>query len=126
MEIPANKPSFNGKYKTKEDIESAISKLLSQYEIEGEYADVNWNSIKNMQTILKNNGIEYSLLSADFAGQGEAKNSDLPTKKIYRFELSVRDKEGKNILLFFKVTCSFVGKSGTIADKEYNLTYSFF
>lgn len=126
MELPINKPSFNGKYRTKESIKNAIYKLLMGYKVEGRYSDENWDGIKKLQRVLADNGIEYSLLDASYSGHGEVPGSDLPTRKVYRFELTVRDKEGKNIPMYLKVTCAFVGKTGTMADSEYELTYYFF
>lgn len=126
MELPINKPSFNGKYRTKESIKNAIYKLLMGYKVEGRYSDENWDGIKKLQRVLADNGIEYSLLDASYSGHGEVPDSDLPTRKVYRFELTVRDKEGKNVPMYLKVTCAFVGKTGTMADSEYELTYYFF
>lgn len=126
MELPVNKPAMNGKYKTKEAIKSAIYKILEQNKIQGIYSDENWDGIRKLQTALNDNGIEYSLLDASYSGHGEVQGSDLPTRKVYRFELTVRDKEGKNVSLFLKVTAAFVGKTGTMADPQYEITYYFF
>lgn len=126
FELPQNKPSFNGKYKTKEAIRNAIYNLLKQEKIEGRYNDDNWQGIKKLEGTLSNNGIEHELLDTNYTGHGEVQSSNLPTRKIYKFQLSVRDKEGKSIPLYLKVTCAFVGKSGTMADQEYELTYYFF
>lgn len=126
MEIPQNKPLINGKYKTKEAIKTAIYKLLEKEKIEGRYADENWDGIRKLQTVLNNNDIPFELVSADYSGQGERENSTLPTRKVYRFELMPRDKEGKVVPLYLKVTGAFVGRTGTMADKEYEITYYFF
>lgn len=126
MELPANKSLINGKYKTKEAIKSAIYKIFNQHHVEGRYSDENWIGIHKLQSVLNNNDIQYSLLDAEYSGHGEIQDSNLPTRKVYRFELNVRDKEGKNIPLFLKVTCAFVGRTGTMADKEYEVTYYFF
>lgn len=126
IELPRNKPLINGKYKTKDAIKSAIYKVFEQDKVEGRYSDENWDGIKKLQTVLNNNGIQFETLDADYSGHGEVQNSNLPTKKIYRFRLDVRDKEGKTIPLFLKVTCAFIGKTGTMADREYELTYYFF
>jgi hypothetical protein len=106
MEIPQNKPLINGKYKTKEAIKTAIYNLLKKENVEGRYSDENWEGINS--------------------GQGEVENSSLPTRKVYRFELSPRDKEGKVVPLYLKVTCAFVGRTGTMADSQYEITYYFF
>lgn len=126
MELPQNKPSINGKYKTKDAIKSAIYKALEQNGVEGRYADENWIGIQKLHTVLNNNGIQFELLDSNYEGHGEIADSNLPTKKVYRFQLDVRNKEGINIPLYLKVTCAFVGRTGTMADKEYEVTYYFF
>ena len=126
FELPQNKPLINGKYRTKESIKNAIYKVLSAEKIEGRYADENWAGIKKLQMALNNNNIPFQLLDAEYTGHGEVSDSALPTRKIYRFQLDVRNKEGKNITLYLKVTCAFVGRTGTMADNQYELTYYFF
>jgi len=126
IQIPENKPKINGKYSTKDAIKEAVYKLLKKENIEGRYSDENWQGIQKLQSTLNNNGIEYEVLDASYAGQGEVHTSNLPTRKVYRMQLQVRDRNGKNIPLFLKVTCSFIGKTGTMADSQYELTYYFF
>ncbi len=126
FELPQNKPLINGKYRTKEAIKNAIYKVLAAEKIEGRYADEDWSGIKKLQMALNNNNIPFELLDAEYNGHGEIPDSSLPTRKVYRFKLDVRDKEGKNIILYLKVTCAFVGRTGTMADKEYEITYYFF
>ena len=126
LSIPENKSKLNGKYKTKEAIKSAIYNILADYHIEGRYNDENWSGIKKLSNALNEHDIANELMDADYEGHGEAEGSNLPTRKIYRFKIEVRDKEGKNIELFLKVTCTFVGRTGTMADREYEVTYYFF
>jgi hypothetical protein len=47
----------------------------------------------------------------------------MPTRKVFYYEISVRDKKGNIIIIPFKVTCSFVGKTGTMEDDVYELIY---
>ena len=124
LALPENKPKINGKYSTKEAIESAISKILNS--IPGNYSDTDWAGVQKLQFILEGNGIIFEPLDISYAGHGEIESSNLPTKKVYRFELNVRDKNGENVPIYLKATCSFIGKTGTMADKEYKLTCSFF
>lgn len=126
FELPQNKPLINGKYKTKEAIKNAIYKVLVVEKIEGRYNDENWAAIKKLQMAFNNNDIPFQLLDAEYTGHGEIADSSLPTRKIYRFQLDVRNKEGKNITLYLKATCAFVGRTGTMADSQYELTYYFF
>lgn len=126
LELPQNKPSINGKYPTQDAIKSAIDKVLKKENVEGQYSDENWAGVQKIQFALGDNGIPYELLDASYVDYGEAPNSNLPTKKVYRFELKVRDRNGKNMPIFLKVICSFIGKTGTMADSEYELNYYFF
>jgi len=122
MEILQNKPLINAK----EAIKTAIYNLLKKENVEGRYADENWVGIQKLQKVLNDNDINFELVSADYSGVGEVESSSLPTRKVYRFELMPRDKEGKVVPLYLKVTCAFVGRTGTMADKEYEITYYFF
>lgn len=124
--LPQNKPLVNGKYKTIDAITTAITNLFTKEGIEGTYADKNWVGVQKLQNLLHNNSIKFEQLDVAYEGHGEVEGSSLPTKKVYRIRLDVRDKEGKNIPLYLKVTCQFSGKTGTMADKEYQLTYKFF
>ena len=126
MELPQNKSLINGKYKTKEAIKTAIYNLLEKEKVEGRYADENWAGIQKLQMTLNNNDVPFEMVSADYSGQGEVESSNLPTRKVYRFELMPRNKEGKVVPLYLKVTGAFVGRTGTMADNEYEITYYFF
>jgi hypothetical protein len=126
LELPKNKPAINGKYRTATAIKNAIYNVLKNANVEGRYDDENWVGVQYLQRVLRDNGVEYDLLDASYMGHGEVNGSNLPTRKVYRFELTARDKEGKNVPLYLKVTCAFVGKTGTMADGEYELTYYFF
>lgn len=127
IDLPENKPSINGKYKTSEAIKTSLYKLLNQEKVEGRYADENWQGISKLQHILHNNGIQFQMLDAKYEGQGDDFNkSNLPTRKVYKFKLDVRNRDGKIIPLNLKVNCAFVGKTGTMSDKEYELTFYFF
>ena len=125
FELPQNKSRINGKYKTKNAIKNAIYKVLSDEKIEGRYTDENWDGIKKLQMALNNHDIQYDFIRAEYTGHGESSGSSLPTKKIYEYKLYVRDNEGKNIEFYLRVTCAFVGKTGTMADSQYELTYYF-
>ena len=126
MELPQNKPLINNKYRTKDAIKKAIYNVLDQEKVEGRYSDENWSGIRKLETILNNNGIQFELMDSDYEGHGQATGSNLPTRKVYRFKLDVRDKDGKNVTLYMKVTGAFIGKTGTMADSEYEITYYFF
>lgn len=125
MELPRNKPLINGKYKTKTAIQNAIYNVLKQASVEGNYKDDNWSGIQKLLTTLQENGIEVDTAQADYTGHGEIEGSSLPTRKVYRYELKAIDKQGNPIKMNLKVTCCFVGKTGTMVDKEYEITYYF-
>lgn len=121
--LPENKPSMNGKYKTKDAIKNAIYNILKTEQVEGRYSDENWEGVKKLKDALSKHGIDYNLRGSSYKGQGEIENSSLPTRKVYIFDIEVRDKEGKVVSIPLQVTCAFVGKTGTMADSEYELTY---
>jgi hypothetical protein len=126
LEIPENKKTLNSKFRTKEEIQHAIAQTLKSEKIEGQYADHDWTGIEKVKEALNKHGIQFEELDTNYEGHGEVQGSDLPTKKVYRFELNVRDKEGKNVPIYLKATCKFIGKSKTMADREYHLMLSFF
>jgi hypothetical protein len=55
-----------------------------------------WDESKNQKNIEKH-GIDYNLRGAAYKGQGDIKDSNLPTRKVYIFDIEIRDKEGKII-----------------------------
>lgn len=123
--LPENKPLINGKYKTRNAIKTAIYNAFIKNKVEGVYSDENWSGIKKLESVLEDNDIPFSIIGSEYIGHKKISSSTLPTKKIYQFGLSVRDKEGKNIPLELRITCCFVGKTGTMADSQYELTYYF-
>lgn len=123
--LPENKPRISGKFRTKNAIKNSIYTLLKNNNIEGRFNDDNWIGVKNLYATLDNNGIEHELLDSSYEGHGEVQTSSLPTRKVYRISLDVRDKEGKNVPLFMKIICTFIGKTGTMADSEYELSFYF-
>ena len=126
VEIPRNKPLINGKFRRPDAIKIAIQKVMTHAGIEGKYNDENWTGVLKLQEVLKDNDISFHQVDTPkYSGEGEAKGSNLPTRKIYNFELNVRNKDGKSIPLFLKVICTFIGKTGTMADSQYELTYHF-
>jgi len=125
IDLPKNKKNINSKYSTKSAIKNAVYDILKNEKIEGRYADDSWQGIQKMLYTLHDNNIETELEGAAYAGQGTVEGTNLPTKKVYKYILNIRDKNGNNIPLTLIVTCAFVGKTGTMVDKEYELTYYF-
>ena len=126
FEIPKNKKAINNKYASKDSIKSAIYAALKNAGVEGIYNDDNWQGINKIQQVFKDNNLKYFLEDASYSGHGEMQNTNLPTRKIYRFVIQAQNNKGFHIPLFLKVTCAFVGKTGTMADTEYEVTYYFF
>ncbi len=124
-ELPKNKKSINGKYSTKTAIKNAVYDVLKQEQIEGRYSDENWFGIQKLLHTLHNNNIETTLDDAAYAGQGDVEGTNLPTRKVYKYTLNIRDKTGKIIPLTLLVNCIFIGQTGTMVDKQYELTYYF-
>lgn len=125
MEIPKNKKQINGKYSTKNAIKKAIYDILANGQVEGRYADDNWHGIQKLLHTLHDNNIDTELEGAAYAGHGSVEGTNLPTRKVYKYILNVRDKEGKNVPLNLIVNCIFVGQTGTMVDKQYELTFYF-
>ena len=124
LELPQNKKNINTKLSTKKAIINALYKILQVEKVEGRYRDENWEGVLNFTQALNGVGAETDLVSSNYEGHGEIKGYEsLPTRKIYKFDVSVRDKNGKVITIPFKVTCAFVGQTGTMSDEVYELTY---
>lgn len=124
-ELPKNKKSINSKYSTKTAIKNAVYDILKKEQVEGRYADEHWHGIQKLLHTLHDNNIETRLDNAAYAGQGDVEGTNLPTRKVYLYTLDIRDKKGNNVPLNLLVNCIFVGRTGTMVDKEYELTYYF-
>lgn len=115
---------INAKLSTKQGIKNAIYKILEMNKIEGRYRDDSWDAVSRFKSTLEEVGAEVDLLRSNYEGHGEVPGYEsLPTKKVYVYEISVRDKKGNMVTIPFKVTCAFVGKTGTMEDDIYELTY---
>jgi hypothetical protein len=115
---------INAKLSTKQGIKNAIYKILEMNKIEGRYRDDSWDAVSRFKSVLEEVGAEVDLLRSNYEGHGEVPGYEsLPTKKVYVYEISVRDKKGNIVTIPFKVTCAFVGKTGTMEDDVYELTY---
>lgn len=125
IETPSNEhSSIDGKYATKKSIISAVYDVLKKAKVEGIYRDDNWQGVKKLANALADAGISYSLQKSNYAGHNSLySQSSLPTRKEYVYFIEVKDKTGKEIHLPLKVTCAFVGKTGTMEDDVYELTY---
>lgn len=116
--------SIDGKYATKRAIVNAVYDVLKKAKVEGRYHDDNWQGIKRLANALADAGIDYSLQKSNYAGHNSMySDSSLPTRKEYIYFLKVKNREGKDIDLPLKVNCAFVGKTGTMEDDVYELTY---
>lgn len=116
--------SINTKLSSKQGIKNAIFKILEIDKVQGRYRDENWEGISKFRNSLEKVGAEVDLLRSNYEGHGEvAGHESMPTKKVFIFEVSVRDKKGNVVTIPFKVTCAFVGKTGTMSDDVYELTY---
>lgn len=115
---------INTKLSSKQGIKNAIYKVLEINKVEGRYRDESWKGVKKFTDSLYEVGAEVDLLRSNYEGHGEVEGYEsMPTRKIYIYEVSVRDKKGNVITIPFKVTCSFVGSTGTMEDGVYELTY---
>jgi len=115
---------INAKLSTKQGIKNAIYKILEMNKIEGRYRDDSWDAVSRFKSVLEEVGAEVDLLRSNYEGHGEVTGYEsLPTRKVYVYEISIRDKKGNVVTIPFKVTCAFVGKTGTMEDDVYELTY---
>jgi hypothetical protein len=115
---------INAKLSSKKGIKNAIYKILEMNKVEGRYRDEGWQGISKFKNSLEEVGAEVDLLRSNYEGHGEVKDYEsMPTRKVFYYEVSVRDKKGNMITVPFKVTCAFVGKTGTMEDDVYELTY---
>lgn len=116
--------SINGKYGNKKSIINAILNIFKIEKVEGRYHDEHWAGISKLKKAFEIHGIDYDFISARYEHIHDS-NTKLPNMKVYEFNLSVRDKNEKEYVLPLKVTCSFVGRTGTSEDDVYELTYYF-
>ena len=124
FELPQNKKSINTKLSTKQGIKNALYKILQVEKVEGRYHDDNWAGVSKFTNVLKEIGAEVDLEKSGYEGHGTVKDYEsMPTKKIYIFNVTVRSKKGIVITIPFKVICAFVGRTGTMVDDVYELTY---
>lgn len=115
---------INAKLISKEGIKNAIYKILSNNGVEGRYRDDNWYGVIKFVDALESVGAEVDLINSEYQGKGEVVGyENMPTRKIYNYNVSVRDKKGKVVTIPFRITCSFVGKTGTMEDDVYELVY---
>lgn len=115
---------INAKLSSKQGIKNAIYKILEMNKVEGRYRDEGWRGVSRFKSSLEEVGAEVDLLRSNYEGHGEIKDHEsMPTRKVYYYEISVRDKKGNMVTIPFKVTCAFVGKTGTMEDDVYELTY---
>jgi hypothetical protein len=118
------KEGIDNKYSNKKQIANAILTILKEEKIEGRYTDEHWGAINKLTSVLNKYGIDYDLESANYGHNTEFK-TELPNYKVYVFNISVMDKMGKTHILPLRVTCAFVGNTGTMTDGTYELTYYF-
>lgn len=116
--------SINTKLSSKQGIKNAIYKVLEIDKVEGRYRDEHWEGVSKFKKSLEEVGAEVDILRSNYEGHGEVSGYEsMPTRKVFYYEISVRDKKGNMVTIPFKVTCAFVGKTGTMEDDVYELTY---
>lgn len=116
---------FNHKFSNKRSIINALYKLLKSEKVEGRYTDEHWKGITKLTDVFKEHNIEYDLIKAKYEHDKDIPRTTLPNRKVYVFDITVQDKNGKEIVLPLSVNCAFVGKTGTSEDDTYELTYYF-
>lgn len=117
--------TLDGKYSTKSAIVNALYNILKSEGIEGRYTDENWAGINKLTSALNNHGVDYDLITARYEHNNDDLNTRLPNSKLYIFDVKIMDKMGREVVLPLRVTCAFIGKTGTMEDPNYELTYYF-
>jgi hypothetical protein len=116
--------SIDNKFSNKNSILNALYKILKNENIEGRYTDEHWAGISKLTDAFKKYNIDYDLVDAKYEHKNDYK-TQLPNSKVYTYMINVMDKNGKQHELPLRVTCAFVGRTGTMADEIYELTYYF-
>ena len=113
---------INAKLSSKQGIKNAIYKILEMNKVEDSYVDEDQEGVDKFVNALTKVGAEVDLIRSHSEGRCEVPGyQSSPAKKVYLYEISVRDKKGIMITIPFQVTCDF-GKSEDNA-LEYKLTY---
>jgi hypothetical protein len=114
---------INAKLSSKQGIKNAIYKILEMNKVEGSYVYKDQEGVDKYQegvdkfvNALTKVGAEVDLIRSHSEGR---------SKKVYLYDISVRDKKGIMVTIPFQVTCSFVESEDTAEDNvlEYKLTY---
>ena len=114
--------ALDNKFSSKKTIIDNIYKVLESENVQGRYTDEYWLGVTKLKDVLNKYGIEYDLINSKYEHQQDA-NTQLPNSKVYLFNLTIMDKMGKQHVLPLKVSCAFVGRTGTMEDGKYELTY---
>ena len=122
--LPENKKTINAKLSNKNSIKNALYAILKSEKVEGIYRDDSWQGVNKFVNILREVGAEVDLVKSGYQGHGTVKDYEsMPTKKVYLYDISVRDKKGNMVTIPFMLNCIFVGRTGTMSDEAYEVTY---
>jgi len=122
--INLNESAIDNKYSSKTTILNVLYKILKSENVEGRYTDEHWDGIRKLTDVFNKYGIDYDLESAKYEHSSDFK-TELPNSKVYTYIIKAMDKNGKQHILPLRVNCAFVGRTGTMSDGEYELTYYF-
>jgi hypothetical protein len=115
---------IDNKYSNKSTIVNVLNKILKNENIEGRYTDEHWGGVTKLTDVFNKHGIDYDLEDTKYQHNNDFK-SQLPNSKVYTYNINVMDNNGKQHILPLRVNCAFVGNTGTMTDKTYELTYYF-
>jgi hypothetical protein len=118
------KENIDGKFSNKKSITNALYKMLQDEHVEGRYTDENWQGVRNLIGALNRYDIDYELVNSEYQRNRDS-DTHLPNKKVYLFNIKVLDSNGQQHMFPLQVTCAFVGRTGTMEDGTYELTYYF-
>jgi len=117
--------AVDGKFSDKKGMVNALYTILKTEGVENRYTDEHWEGVNKLVGVFNKYGINYDLIKSGYEHNNDDFNSTLPNSKVYVFNITVMSKMGKEVVLPLKVNCAFVGKSGTMTDATYELTYYF-
>lgn len=108
----------------KRSIINSLYKILNSNKIEGRYTDEHWEGPRRLERLLSRY-VQYELAEPPQYYHNKDFQTQLPNGKRYVYNLTVTDNKGKTHIIPLQVMCAFVGKTGTMEDGTYELTYQF-
>lgn len=101
-----------------------LYRLLAQNHVEGRYHDEHWEGPRKLEKVLSDYGVDYELETTRYIKHPDYA-TQLPNAKIFIYNVKITDQKQQEHIVPLRVNCSFVGRTGTMEDDVYELTYYF-